>query len=177
VAAHEDVDAMVDDAHNNFYTALNNGVGVTFHMFTVPDGVRHLRLALFNEETNGEHDLDLFLFGVGQGLVASSGSVTSNEVVNLAAPAPGPYITVVRGYENAGTRFGEAMSFQGLHPRRRGPSSRIAVLPRELENEGSEGVEELLGEHRCRSSPSGIRSTRSAAGRRGTFTESQRHCM
>ena len=92
---------MVDDPTNNYPTARRTGVGATFHKITVPAGTRHLRVSLFDEETDGNDDLDLFVFAPN-GSVVSSGGSTSAERVDIARPAPGDYVVMVHGYATDG---------------------------------------------------------------------------
>ncbi|MGH3716934.1 MAG: pre-peptidase C-terminal domain-containing protein [Micromonosporaceae bacterium] len=77
-------------------------MGITFHTVTVPAGSRHLRLSLFDEETDGADDLDLFVFGPGGNFVGGSGGVTSAERVEISTPVAGDYTVVVHGFETDG---------------------------------------------------------------------------
>ena len=81
---------VVDDPANDINVALGTGVGVTFHFVDIAPGTDYARFSLFDDSTDGDDDLDLYVFGPG-GLVGASGSATSEEVVNLEAPAPGLY--------------------------------------------------------------------------------------
>jgi hypothetical protein len=102
VPAAEQAGVVADDPANDFWTAMAAGVGVTFHPVSIPPGTRHFRVALFDEETDGAHDLDLFLLDAHGDLIAVSGFLNSNEVLNLSAPTPGEYTVVVHGYETDG---------------------------------------------------------------------------
>jgi hypothetical protein len=102
VPATEQAGAVVDDPTDDFWTALSTGVGVTVHPVSIPPGVRHLRVALFDGETDGADDLDLYVFAPNGALVAVSAGATANETVNLPVPAAGSYRVVVHGYETAG---------------------------------------------------------------------------
>jgi len=92
-----------DDASNNFSCRLTNGVGVTPHYITVPEGQLYLRIALFDEFTDGEDDLDLFLFHYSNNQcgtqVAESGGLTSDEEIDIVDPEAGPYVVLVHGFE------------------------------------------------------------------------------
>ncbi len=92
---------VVDDPANDINVALGTGVGVTFHFVDIAPGTDYARFSLFDDSTDGDDDLDLYVFGPG-GLVGASGSATSEEVVNLEAPAPGLYTVVVHGWETDG---------------------------------------------------------------------------
>jgi len=97
---------VVDDPTNDFNTALNTGVGVTFHPVTIPADIRYARFSLFDDYTDGNDDLDLYIFGPDTETplpyVGGSGSGTSAEEVNIVAPAPGNYIAVVHGWQTDG---------------------------------------------------------------------------
>jgi subtilisin family serine protease len=92
-----------DDPTNNFN--FPNGPGITLQGITVPPGQLYLRVALFNEYTDGNDDLDLYLFFCPDGTtnscsqVGQSGAFTSNEKIDVTTPAPGMYIVAVHGFE------------------------------------------------------------------------------
>jgi subtilisin family serine protease len=105
--------SVVDDPANDINTALATDVGVTYHLVYVPSGTRHARFSLFDPDTDGEDDLDLYLFGphtAGFPHVGSSGSPTSAEEVNAANPAPGYYFVVVHGWQTDGPYANYALS-------------------------------------------------------------------
>ncbi|HSG82675.1 MAG TPA: S8 family serine peptidase, partial [Gemmatimonadota bacterium] len=105
VPADEQAGNVVDDPANDINTALGTGVGVTFHFVNVPAGTDVARFALFDEDTDGNDDLDLYVFGpdsAGFPFVGGSGSPTSAEQVDLLFPAPGVYIAVVHGWQTDG---------------------------------------------------------------------------
>jgi hypothetical protein len=115
---------VADDPTNDVWTALSTGVGVSIHTLTVPPGTRALRVGLFNEETDGAHDLDLFLFRSGFGLVATSAWIDSNEGLTLMAPTPGTYRVVVHGYETQGPEAHYTLSTWSLGD---SPSANLSV--------------------------------------------------
>ena len=103
IPAFEQAGHVVDDPADDIGTALSTGVGVTFHTVSVPPGTRTLRVALFDEETDGTNDdLDLFVFDSDFNFVGSSGDITANEAVRVSRPPAGDYIVVVHGYETDG---------------------------------------------------------------------------
>lgn len=93
---------VVDDPANDINTALGNGVGVTFHVVSVPPGTALARFSLFDNYTDGDDDLDLYVFGPNGAFVGGSGSGTSAEEVNAVFPAPGSYTVVVHGWQTDG---------------------------------------------------------------------------
>ncbi len=92
-----------DDPTNNFN--FPNGPGITLQGITVPPGQLFLRIALFDTYTDGNDDLDLYLFFCPDGTtnncrqVGQSGAFTSNEKIDVATPTPGMYIVAVHGFE------------------------------------------------------------------------------
>lgn len=94
--------SVVDDPANDIIEALTTGVGVTLHPVSVPAGTGFARMALFDSDVDGPHDLDMFLLNEAGDLIAFSGSGTSEEQIDLVDPAPGTYTVVVHGFEAAG---------------------------------------------------------------------------
>jgi hypothetical protein len=120
VAATQDRRVVVDDPTDNFdvdHPDANQGVQV--HSFDVAAGTTHARFALFDEFTNGDDDLDLYLYRVGNGgaltLVASSAGATAAEQVELALPVAGTYRVYVHGWETDGADAGYTL-FSWLVP-------------------------------------------------------------
>ena len=92
---------FVDDDPTNTFT-FRDGNGMTQHAFTVPANQLLLRVALFDELTDGEDDLDLFLFYCPNNQcsqIAKSDGVTSDEQIDIAQPQPGSYVLLVHGFE------------------------------------------------------------------------------
>jgi len=90
-----------DDPTNNF--SFRDDSGVVQHVITVAPGDFYLRVALFDELTDGNDDLDLYLYHCPDGTnciqVAESGSFTSEEEIDLPFPIPGVYAILVHGFE------------------------------------------------------------------------------
>ena len=94
---------FVDDDPTNTFTARTDN-GVTGHRLDVAQGQLYLRVALFDEFTDGEDDLDLFLFYCPISIddctqIAESGGFTSDEEINVLFPDPGTYVALVHGFE------------------------------------------------------------------------------
>ena len=78
---------------------------MTFEVVVVPAGTALTRISLFDDYTDGDDDLDLYVFGpdtAGFPFQGSSGSGTSAEQVDLVLPAPGVYFAVVHGWQTDG---------------------------------------------------------------------------
>ena len=62
----------------------------------------YLRIALFDEFTDGADDLDLYLFYCPNNKcvqIAQSGGLTSDEEIDVTRPQAGEYRVLVHGYE------------------------------------------------------------------------------
>jgi subtilisin family serine protease len=95
--------ANVPDDPGNTFEFL--GPGTTLHLAEVAAGTEIARWALFNEFTDGNDDLDLFVFHCPGGLcslVGQSTNVDANETVTLQSPATGLYAIFVHGFETDG---------------------------------------------------------------------------
>ena len=96
-----------DDPDSNFNTGNPAGnKGITAHDFAVPAGTVLVRISMFDPETDGDDDIDLYLYSVGADgaltLAGSSGGGTSAEQIQLAGPAAGNYRVFVHGWETDG---------------------------------------------------------------------------
>lgn len=93
--------------------------GVHTHSFTVPAGTLLARFSLFDSDNvgaaPGDSDLDLILLR-GTTLVGQSGNATSNESIQLVAPAAGTYTLCVIGYEPAGGQTSYKLSSWLVQP-------------------------------------------------------------
>ena len=95
-------DTVVDDPSDDINTALDTGVGITIHAVTVPAGSSYARFSLFDDFTDGNDDLDLYIFTGAGAFVGSSGSGTSAEEVNVVNPTSTTYLAVVHGWQTDG---------------------------------------------------------------------------
>jgi outer membrane protein assembly factor BamB len=81
-------------------TVVNEGV--VAHTVTVPAGTRLLRVGLFDDETDGQDDLDLYLRRPDGSFVPASAGPTTAEHIDLSDPIPGTYTVYVHGYATDG---------------------------------------------------------------------------
>jgi hypothetical protein len=88
-----------DDPTNEF---VKDGPGTTFFDVSIPAGTSYARFSLFDEFTDGNDDLDLYVYNEAGTLVASSGGGTSAEEANLVDPAAGTYRVYVHGWQTDG---------------------------------------------------------------------------
>lgn len=105
-----------DDPSNDF--SFRFDAGVNAHFFTLGADELFLRVSLFNALTDGEDDLDLYLYycpslsectEVGQ-----SGSFTSEEEIDVILPEPGLYTVLVHGFETDETAGGPGANYELL---------------------------------------------------------------
>ena len=94
--------AVLDDPANEINTALTTGRGIVIIPVEVSEGSNFARVSLFDGRTDGNDNLDLYLFDATGEFVSRSAGPTSNEEVNLTNPAPGQYSAVVHGLETDG---------------------------------------------------------------------------
>jgi hypothetical protein len=89
-----------DDPGNTFSFRFDDGVAL--QLISIPPDQAYARFALFDEFTDGDDDLDLYLFYCPNNectQVAESGSFTSAEEINLVLPVPGVYAALIHGFE------------------------------------------------------------------------------
>jgi hypothetical protein len=107
-AATTETRTVADDPTDNFNTdAPDANQGIQVHSFTVPAGTTHARFQLFDEFTDGNDDIDVYLYRVGEGgaltLVGSSAGGTSAERIDLPALPAATYRLYVHGWQTDGT--------------------------------------------------------------------------
>ena len=77
--------------------------GVTVHLIDVPADQLYARFSLFDALTDGNDDLDLYLYycpdNVNCNRIDVSGEPTSQEEINVPLPAAGRYAVLVHGFE------------------------------------------------------------------------------
>ena len=101
------ITGFVDNDPTKTFT-FRSGNGVTAHLVEVPAEQLYLRFSLFDRLTEGDDDLDLYLYyqpGACNPLdfrgtrITESGGPTSEEQVNVFRPPAGCYGALVHGYE------------------------------------------------------------------------------
>ena len=77
--------------------------GVTAHLIDVPDNEAYLRFALFDTLTDGNDDLDMYIYYCADNIncvkIGESGGFTSDEEFNQFFPAGGRYAVLIHGFE------------------------------------------------------------------------------
>ncbi len=82
-------------------TFVPGGPGTVSYDVVIPAGTAYARFQLFDEYTDGNDDLDLYVYR-GATLVGSSGGGTSAEQVNLLLPTADTYTVWVHGWQTDG---------------------------------------------------------------------------
>jgi subtilisin family serine protease len=90
----------VEDDPGDSFTPF--GPGTTLHMINVPVGSAYARFSLFDAYTDGNDDLDLYVYYPSGSFAGGSGSGTSAEQVDVANPPAGDYYVFVHGWGTDG---------------------------------------------------------------------------
>lgn len=97
---------------------FGTSTGVTAHLIDVPAGEAFLRFAMFDELTDGDDDLDLYVYycpdGTNCSKVGESGGETSREQVDIFMPAGGTYALFVHGFETDNVAGGPGAVYTAL---------------------------------------------------------------
>lgn len=96
------IDGFVDEDPDKTFTFRTEG-GVTAHLIDVPADQAYLRFATFDELTDGEDDLDMYVYYCPDDIncfkLAESGEATSREQVDVFLPDAGTYVVFLHGFE------------------------------------------------------------------------------
>lgn len=76
--------------------------GISWHAVFVPGGTAFTRISLFDAYTDGDDDLDLYVWDASFSFVGGSTSFTSAEQVDIAFPTSPFYFVAVHGWETDG---------------------------------------------------------------------------
>ncbi len=126
-----------DDPTNEINTALARGKGITIVEVDVPEGSTYARFSLFDADTDGNDDLDLYVFSSSGAFLASSFNAGSNEEVNLPDPAPDRYLVVIHGFETDGPGARFTLSSWVLGTARAGNMALVAPTKAKLNTQAS----------------------------------------
>ncbi|MDJ0700628.1 MAG: S8 family serine peptidase [Woeseiaceae bacterium] len=111
------INGFVDNDPIKTFT-VRNGNGVTQHVISVPAGQLYLRFAMFDALTDGNDDLDMYIYyssdNVNWVKVGESGGPTAEERFDYFQPPEGFYAVLVHGYETDQLAGGPGASYQLL---------------------------------------------------------------
>jgi len=112
------IDGFVDEDPTKTFEFLTGKTGVTIHLIDVPEDQAYLRFALFDTLTDGDDDLDLFIYYCADNVncvrVGESGEPTSQEEVNFLSPAAGRYAAAIHGFETDNVSGGAGANYSLL---------------------------------------------------------------
>ncbi len=107
-------DSVDQDPSRTFTRRTNNGV--TAFTLTVPPDQLYLRMRMFDAATDGDDDLDIYLYycptPVSCRRVGESTGETSEEQIDIAGPAPGRYEVYVHGFDTDDVQGGPGANFE-----------------------------------------------------------------
>jgi hypothetical protein len=108
------IDGFVDEDPTKTFTFRTDN-GVTAHLIDVPADMAYLRFALFDELTDGEDDLDMYVFycpdSVNCTKLGESGEPTSREQFNVLLPGAGRYAVFVHGFDTDNVAGGPGANY------------------------------------------------------------------
>jgi len=112
------VNGFVDNDPTKTFTFRGTN-GVTSHVIDVPADQLYLRFSLFDALTDGDDDLDLYVFYCGLDgsscvRLGESGEPTSEERFDVFRPAAGLYAVLVHGFETDDVSGGPGANYQLL---------------------------------------------------------------
>jgi subtilisin family serine protease len=108
------INGFVDEDPTKTFT-FRTGNGVTAHLIDVPASQAYLRFALFDELTDGEDDLDMYVFycpdNVNCTKIGESGEPTSREQFNVILPGAGRYAVLIHGFDTDSVAGGPGANY------------------------------------------------------------------
>ena len=112
------IDGFVDPDPTKTFEFDSGKTGVTIHLIDVPSDELYLRFALFDALTDGDDDLDLYIYFCADLVncvrVGESGEPTSEEEVNFLLPAGGRYAAAIHGFETDNLAGGPGANYSLL---------------------------------------------------------------
>jgi len=112
------IDGFVDNDPTKTFS-FRDGDGVTQHAISVPPDQLYIRFSLFDALTDGDDDLDMYIYFCGSDTtncikIGESGEPTSEEQFNVFRPAAGIYAVLVHGFETDQVSGGPGSNYQLL---------------------------------------------------------------
>jgi subtilisin family serine protease len=112
------LDGFVDNDPSKTFSFRTTS-GVTQHIISVPADQLYLRFSLFDALTDGDDDLDMYVYycgadGTSCNKIGESGEPTSEEQFNVFRPAAGLYAVLVHGFETDQVSGGPGANYQLL---------------------------------------------------------------
>ncbi len=110
------LDGFVDNDPDKTFS-FRSGNGVTQHVISIPANQLYARFALFDRFTDGNDDLDMYVFycgadGASCTRIGESGEPTSEEQFDIDRPAAGLYAVLVHGFETDEIQGGPGSNYR-----------------------------------------------------------------
>ena len=110
------LNGFVDNDPQKTFSFRTTG-GVTQHIISVPANQLYLRFALFDALTDGDDDLDMYVYYCGTDgssciKLGESGGPTSQERFDVYRPAEGFYAVMIHGFETDEIQGGPGANYQ-----------------------------------------------------------------
>jgi len=110
---------VADDPDKTFQFNSTSVLGTTLHAVDVPANQLYARFALFDALTDGDDDLDIYVYYCGPDgssciRIGESGEPTSDERFDVFRPAEGIYAVFVHGFETDPVQGGPGANYQLL---------------------------------------------------------------
>jgi hypothetical protein len=106
--------SVAEDDDKNFMTS-DEGNGATAHVYAVPADQAYLRFALFDSLTDGDDDLDMYVYycpdNVNCSRIGESGGETSREQFSVLLPGAGTYVVYVHGFRTDNVNGGPGANY------------------------------------------------------------------
>lgn len=111
------VNGFVDEDRTKTFTFRSTN-GVTAHLIDVPADQLYLRFAMYDELTDGNDDLDMYIYYCPDNInctkIGQSGEPTSREQFNVILPGAGRYAVLIHGFETDNVADGPGANYQLL---------------------------------------------------------------
>lgn len=111
------IDGFVDNDPSKTFSFRTDS-GVTAHLIDVPAEQAYARFALFDSLTDGNDDLDMYVYFCADNIncvkIGESGEPTSQEEFNVLYPAEGRYAILIHGFETDQVAGGPGANYQLL---------------------------------------------------------------
>ena len=111
------INGFVDNDPSKTFTFRTTN-GVTAHLIDVPANEAYVRFALFDELTDGNDDLDMYVYycpdNINCNKIGESGERTSQEEFNVVLPPGGRYAVLIHGFRTDQVAGGFGANYQLL---------------------------------------------------------------
>jgi len=108
------VNGFVDEDPTKTFSFRSTN-GVTAHLIDIPADQAYLRFAMFDGLTDGNDDLDMYIFYCPDNItctkIGQSGEPTSREQFNLLLPGAGRYAVLIHGFETDNVAGGPGANY------------------------------------------------------------------